>query len=60
VTRLARVRRAAPRLRSNVLIGGVQGAGEPMDFEAISPSMSCRVSHSRPLNIDKTCGASTY
>ena len=25
-----------------------------MDFEAISPWMSCRVSHSGPLNIDKT------
>jgi len=53
VTRLARIRRAI-KIRSNVLIGEVQGAGEPMDFEPISPWMSCLVSHSGPLNIDKT------
>jgi hypothetical protein len=53
VTRLARVRRASGYVRT-YLSEKVQGAGEPMDFEAISPWMSCRVSHSGPLNIDKT------
>ena len=45
--------RAPPRPCSNAFIGEAQGAGEPIDLEAISPFMSCRVSYSGPLNIDK-------